>query len=207
MIDSLVAQLEKAAAIQLKLVDIEGESIDRNWQDTEQGYAVMTFHRPSNVDDQAALGALVEQWIKTAELLPVIFPIHPRTQNMLEQFGLLDELRSAPNIYLTGPLAYLEFLKLVSESALVITDSGGIQEETTYLKIPCLTVRPTTERPVTIWEGSNQLIKAEEIYTKAVECLGSSKASFRIPKYWEGQSAGRIVGLLESFADSSESND
>ncbi|MEA3287013.1 MAG: UDP-N-acetylglucosamine 2-epimerase (non-hydrolyzing) [Candidatus Marinimicrobia bacterium] len=197
MIDSLVAQLEKASALQLKLSDLAGNLMESDWENARQGYAVMTFHRPSNVDDKAALSLLVSEWIRTAELLPVIFPIHPRTQNMLEQYGLMDLLQSAPSIYLTGPLAYLEFLKLVSESSLVITDSGGIQEETTYLKIPCLTVRPTTERPVTIWEGSNQLIKADEIYTKAVKSLTASTSAFKVPTYWEGQSAGRIVKLLE----------
>ncbi len=161
----------------------------------------MTFHRPSNVDEKAALGLLVEEWIKTSELLPILFPIHPRTQNMLEQFGLMEAMQAAPNIYLTGPLAYLEFLKLVSESVLVITDSGGIQEETTYLKIPCLTVRPTTERPITIWEGSNRLIKANEIYEHSVKALQSNGSTTSIPKYWEGDSAERIVELLEKFSN------
>ncbi len=200
MIDSLVNQLERASLVELKLHDLDGQTIDNSWLKTNAGYAVMTFHRPSNVDNKKALNVLVNEWVKTSELLPIIFPIHPRTQNMLRQFGLLKTLQSTPNIYLTGPLAYLEFLKLVNESSLVITDSGGIQEETTYLKIPCLTVRPTTERPITIWEGSNQLIKAHEIYSKAAGSLQMSKSSFGIPKYWEGKAAGRIVHLLEKYS-------
>ena len=199
MIDSLVSQLEKATALTLDLSDLYGKPLENSWSQSKSGYAMMTFHRPSNVDNKEALSSLVEQWIKTSEILPILFPIHPRTQNMLEQFGLMDRMQSAPNIYLTGPLGYLEFLKLVSESALVITDSGGIQEETTYLKIPCLTVRPTTERPVTIWEGSNQLIKGDEIYSRAAESLNASRDKYQVPKYWDGASAGRIVGLLERF--------
>jgi UDP-N-acetylglucosamine 2-epimerase (non-hydrolysing) len=119
---------------------------------------------------------------------------------MLEQFGLMDRLEKAPSIYLTGPLTYLEFIKLLSNSRLVITDSGGIQEETTFLKIPCLTVRPSTERPVTIWEGSNQLIKPNQIFTYAEGCLSASNKETKVPKYWDGNSAGRIVGLLEEYS-------
>ncbi len=200
MIDSLVSQLENASGISLQLHDLNNAPIPGSWSKSDKDYAVMTFHRPSNVDSQETLTELVDQWIKTSELLPLLFPIHPRTQNMLEQHGLMERMQSAPNIYLTGPLAYLEFLRLVSESALVITDSGGIQEETTYLKIPCLTVRPSTERPITIWEGSNQLIEANEIFTKAKASLDGSRDTYRVPKYWEGQSAGRIVNLLETYA-------
>lgn len=205
MIDSLVSQLERASSVDLKLIDLDGQPIDTSWLEAKTGYAVMTFHRPSNVDDKEALNILVNEWVKTSELLPILFTIHPRTQNMLQQFGLMESLKSAPNMHLVGPLAYLEFLKLLSKAALVITDSGGIQEETTYLKIPCLTVRPTTERPITIWEGSNQLIKAHEIFVKATASLQMSKSLFRIPKYWEGKSAERIVRLLEQYSACDES--
>jgi len=119
---------------------------------------------------------------------------------MLDKFSLLNLLISSPDIHLTGPLAYLDFLKLVSESALVITDSGGIQEETTYLKIPCLTVRPSTERPITIWEGSNQLVQSREIFKKVTQALNIPKTEYKIPKYWEGQAAKRILDLLHNFS-------
>ena len=200
MIDSLVSHLGQASAIVLQLKDLKGNTLDLDWGHSFSRYGVMTFHRPSNVDQVKTLTVLVDQWIKTSDQLPVIFPIHPRTQNMLEKFGLLESMLSAPNIHLTGPLSYLEFLSLVSRSSLVITDSGGIQEETTYLKIPCLTVRPSTERPITIWEGSNQLITADEIFTMSIESLNQSHSVSRIPKFWEGKSAGRIVGLLEKYA-------
>jgi UDP-N-acetylglucosamine 2-epimerase (non-hydrolysing) len=200
MIDSLVTQLGASEKIELNLQDLNGGVIDNSILENGNNYAVMTFHRPANVDDKPVLKTLVDEWIKTSEQLAIIFPIHPRTQSMLEQFKLMDELVKAPNIYLTGPLTYLEFLKLLSNSALVITDSGGIQEETTFLKIPCLTVRPSTERPVTIWEGSNQLIKPHEIFTHAQDCLSASNKKTQVPKYWDGKSAGRIVGLLEDYS-------
>ena len=119
---------------------------------------------------------------------------------MLEKYKFLDALTSAPNIHLTGPLAYLDFLKLTSESALVITDSGGIQEETTYLKIPCLTVRPSTERPITIWEGTNKLVQAKDIFENAKLSLNIPKTDYKIPKYWEGQAAQRILTLLDDYS-------
>ena len=200
MIDSLVRHLEVAQARTVSLVDISGEPIPFAREIGSLPYAVMTFHRPSNVDDRNELGVLVEQWLKTAELMPVIFPIHPRTLGMLERFNLLGDLKASPNMYLTGPLAYLDFLKLVSESALVITDSGGIQEETTYLKIPCLTVRPSTERPITIWEGSNQLVRAADIFEKVKQVLTIPKSEYKVPRYWEGQAAKRILDLLHNYS-------
>jgi UDP-N-acetylglucosamine 2-epimerase (non-hydrolysing) len=203
MIDSLVSHLELASTQKLNLQDLTGASLDLSWRTKTTPYAIMTFHRPSNVDEKSVLNILVEQWLKTADLMPIIFPIHPRTLVMLDKYNLLDRLTSSSNIYLTGPLAYLDFLKLVSESALVITDSGGIQEETTYLKIPCLTVRPNTERPITIWEGSNQLVIAEDIFTKSSELVENSNTNYDVPTFWEGQAAGRIVEVLAQFSEQS----
>jgi UDP-N-acetylglucosamine 2-epimerase (non-hydrolysing) len=199
MIDSLVSHLELASAQKLNLYDVNGTSLDLSWRTNGTPYAMMTFHRPSNVDEEDSLRILVEEWLKTAELMPIIFPIHPRTLGKLEKFKLLDRLTSSTNIFLTGPLAYLDFLRLLSESALVITDSGGIQEETTYLKIPCLTVRPSTERPITILQGSNQLILSEEIYIKSKQIDKITKADYKVPIYWEGQAATRIIKMLLEF--------
>jgi UDP-N-acetylglucosamine 2-epimerase (non-hydrolysing) len=199
MIDSLVSHLELASTQKLNLHDVAGNSLDLSWRSNTTPYVMMTFHRPSNVDEEDSLKILVEEWLKTAELMPLIFPIHPRTLGKLNHFKLIDRLTSCSNIFLTGPLAYLDFLKLVSESALVITDSGGIQEETTYLKIPCLTVRPSTERPITIWEGSNQLILPKNIFIKSKQITEIPKADYEVPKYWEGQAATRIINLLEIY--------
>lgn len=200
MIDSLVGHLEQASKRKVELTGLTGQALDMSWMSGSTPYAVMTFHRPSNVDNEKTLGVLVEEWIKTSELMPIIFPIHPRTESMLAKFNLSEKLNSAPNIHITGPMAYLDFLKIVSSSALVITDSGGIQEETTYLKIPCLTIRPSTERPITIWEGSNQLGTAETLSKKSHEAIQGSRDEYRAPKYWEGQAAYRIVELLEVYA-------
>jgi UDP-N-acetylglucosamine 2-epimerase (non-hydrolysing) len=200
MIDSLVSHLELASTQKLRLRDISGMPLDLSWKSETSPYAVMTFHRPSNVDDRETLGVLVEEWLKTSDLMPIVFPVHPRTFGMLERYELLNKLNASPNIFLTGPLAYLDFLKLVCESALVITDSGGIQEEATYLKIPCLTVRPSTERPITIWEGSNQLILPEDIFNKSKKITQIPNAGYNIPKFWDGKAATRIVELLEAYA-------
>ena len=200
MIDSLVNHLHLSSIHKSELSDLSGAPLDLSWKTESSPYAVMTFHRPSNVDDDKTLLMLVNEWIKVSDQLPIIFPIHPRTQSMLEKFGHFEKLLSSPNIFLTGPLGYLDFLKLVSESSLVITDSGGIQEETTFLKIPCLTVRPSTERPVTIWEGSNQLATVGEIAHMTKQVMGKGKSGYNIPKYWEGKAASRILKLLETFA-------
>jgi UDP-N-acetylglucosamine 2-epimerase (non-hydrolysing) len=199
MIDSLVSHLKIASTQKLKLQDVTGNPLDLSWRTNATPYAMMTFHRPSNVDDEGSLRILVEEWLKTAEIIPIIFPIHPRTLGKLEQFKLFEKLTSSSNIFLTGPLGYLDFLKLVSESALVITDSGGIQEETTYLKIPCLTVRPSTERPITIWEGSNQLVLPGDIFNKSKRITEIPKSNYQVPNYWEGQAATRIINMLETY--------
>jgi UDP-N-acetylglucosamine 2-epimerase (non-hydrolysing) len=200
MIDSLVSHLGLASTQELNLHDVAGNPLDLSWRTNTTPYAMMTFHRPSNVDEEDSLRILVEEWLKTAGIMPVIFPIHPRTLGKLEHFKLFDRLTSSSNIFLTGPLAYLDFLKLVSESALVITDSGGIQEETTYLRIPCLTVRPTTERPITIWEGSNELILPEDIFMKSKQITEIPKGDYEVPEYWEGQAATRIINMLETYS-------
>ncbi len=202
MIDSLVSHLEQASAIDLDLIGLNGGHLDLDFGNSLTKYGVMTFHRPSNVDDKKVLSVLVDQWIKTSETIPLIFPIHPRTKQMLVKFELLERLECSANMHLTGPLSYLEFLKLVNNSSLVITDSGGIQEETTYLKIPCLTVRPSTERPITIWEGSNQLIRADEIFCRSVKSLEKSNFQDKVPALWEGKSAARIVSVLETHFSS-----
>ncbi|HET7301572.1 MAG TPA: UDP-N-acetylglucosamine 2-epimerase (non-hydrolyzing), partial [Oleiagrimonas sp.] len=122
----------------------------------EGGYAVATLHRPSNVDTQATLAALVGKLKATAARLPLVFPVHPRTRKNLEAFGLWESLSEAPGLTVTAPLGYVDFMNLVCGARLVVTDSGGIQEETTYLDIPCLTLRTTTERPITLTQGSNR---------------------------------------------------
>lgn len=156
-------------------------------------YAVVTLHRPSNVDGRAQLEALIEQLVVVGSRLPLLFPVHPRTRKNLERFGLWQKLTSIPGMQVSEPLGYVDFMNLVSAARLVITDSGGVQEETTYLDIPCLTVRTTTERPVTLIEGSNRLLDVSGIAACVDDVLGGRWPHGRRPARWDGCTAGRVV--------------
>jgi len=164
-----------------------------------QNYGVMTFHRPSNVDDEQSLKKLVKIWGNISKKIPLIFPVHPRTYKNIQNFGLQDEIDRYENFHFIDPLGYLQFINLVQNAVFALTDSGGIQEETTYMNIPCLTVRPNTERPVTIWEGSNKLIKIEEIENEVQLILTGKGKTGKRPKYWDGHTAERIVELIEKL--------
>ena len=129
-------------------------------------YAVVTLHRPSNVDTREALEPLVKQLVQVSSELPLVFAVHPRTRKKLEEFGLMDALTQGGQIALTEPLGYIQFMNLVHKATAVITDSGGVQEESTYLGIPCLTLRENTERPITVSEGSNRLVKPADLYAQ-----------------------------------------
>ena len=172
------------------------------WQDyqlTPGSYALLTLHRPSNVDEVAALRRMVELLEALAGKLPVIFPVHPRTRTRLEESGLADRLQGLPHVIVTPPLGYLAFVSLMSEARLVLTDSGGIQEETTVLGVPCLTLRENTERPVTIQQGTNRLAGTDpaNILTILSEALGSPPVGAgHIPELWDGRAAYRIVEIL-----------
>ena len=124
-------------------------------------YAVLTLHRPSNVDDRAALAGILDALEQISARLPIIFPVHPRTRARLDEFGFADRIKRAGNLRLIEPLGYLDFLRLYSGARLVLTDSGGIQEETTVLSIPCLTLRENTERPITVEMGTNTIVGAD----------------------------------------------
>lgn len=197
MIDSLVTNMTKAQASYLNFDLINRNHRIRYEVDfKEKQYGVMTFHRPSNVDDAETLKKLVHIWGEISKSIPMIFPVHPRTYKNIQDFGLRELIESYPNLYFIEPLGYLQFIHLVSNAKFSLTDSGGIQEETTYLNIPCLTVRPNTERPVTVWEGSNKLIRLEDIQSEVQLILdGNGKCGNR-PKYWDGQTAQRIVNIL-----------
>lgn len=165
-----------------------------------KSYGVVTLHRPVNVDNREALEILISQLCTVSAELPLVFPLHPRTSQRLNAFGMMSRLLSAPNIRTTEPLGYIEFMSLVSEAALIITDSGGIQEETTYLSIPCLTVRETTERPITVMEGTNRLVTPEAI-SEAVRCaLRGDWPRGRVPSLWDGRAAERVIDSLKVHA-------
>ena len=161
-------------------------------------FGLITLHRPSNVDHPELLQRLVECFIEISNNLKLIFPIHPRTKNNLDKFGLMPLLDHAHNIILLDPLGYLDFLGLINRSVVLLTDSGGIQEETTYLGVPCITIRENTERPITVAEGTNYLIGTDTqkiIETVSLILDGKGKDS-RIPMYWDGKAGDRIIKIL-----------
>lgn len=188
MIDSLLKHRERAEQSPI-LGDLKLKAGD---------YGLVTLHRPSNVDDRTNLHAILKALVVLQRELPIVFPIHPRTRKQLQQFGFASMLAEAPQLVLTEPLGYLDFLKLMANARLVITDSGGIQEETTVLEVPCVTVRENTERPITVTEGTNVVIGVN--YDRIVEegrriLAGDSKRGKR-PELWDGRAAERIVNIL-----------
>jgi UDP-N-acetylglucosamine 2-epimerase (non-hydrolysing) len=159
-------------------------------------FGVVTLHRPSNVDSRETLTLLVEVLIQVSKSLPLIFAVHPRTRRKLEEFSLTSRLQAAGAIRTVDPLGYVQFMNLVSNSAAVITDSGGVQEETTYLGIPCFTLRENTERPITVTEGTNQLVKPQELVDRVEQGLHATSRASRKPALWDGQAAVRAVQRL-----------
>jgi UDP-N-acetylglucosamine 2-epimerase (non-hydrolysing) len=190
MIDSLFYNLEQSKSSKAR------ENLDLRDKD----YAVLTLHRPSNVDEEKTFTGLLDALVSIAEKLPVIFPVHPRTRANIEKFGFAERVANS-NIRLIEPLGYLDFMNLYSSAKMVLTDSGGLQEETTALGIPCLTLRENTERPITIELGTNQLVgtNAEKIKQAAFAILeNSSKKDTKIPPLWDGHAAERICDALSS---------
>ncbi len=160
-----------------------------------KGYAVVTLHRPSNVDRREDLEPLVQQLVKVSHELPLVFAVHPRTRRKLEEFDLVAE-PTAGKVTLTEPLGYTQFMNLVCDARAVITDSGGVQEETTYLGTPCLTLRDNTERPITVTEGSNRLVTTSDLYTQVQEVLACRWPVGRRPALWDGRTAQRCARAL-----------
>jgi UDP-N-acetylglucosamine 2-epimerase (non-hydrolysing) len=191
MIDSLFYNLKKAERSPIR------EDLNLNGKD----YAVLTLHRPSNVDEKNVFAGLLEALVRIGEKLPVIFPVHPRTKSRISEFGLAEAVENS-NIKLVEPLGYLDFMRLYSGARMVLTDSGGLQEETTALGIPCLTLRENTERPITIELGTNNLVgtNPEKIKQTAFEILENKQNSKdkKIPPLWDGRAAERICNQLVS---------
>jgi UDP-N-acetylglucosamine 2-epimerase (non-hydrolysing) len=200
MIDTLLKHKERASAL-----GVLGQyGLDPG------KYALVTLHRPSNVDEPTVLKGILEALGEIAKRLPVVFPAHPRTQERISEFGLGDLIQSPEPFaelgsgkqenkpWLMEPLGYLEFLGLMADARLVLTDSGGIQEETTILGVPCLTLRENTERPITVTEGTNLVVGShkERIAAEALRILEGERKAGRVPELWDGRAAERIVDVL-----------
>jgi len=187
MIDSLLRHLPAATLDRVRdRVPVE-----------EREYAVLTLHRPSNVDDPVVFERILDALITIAERLPIVFPIHPRTRQRLDQFGFTDSLR---RLTVTDPLGYIDFLSLTAHAKLILTDSGGLQEESTALGIPCLTLRENTERPVTVTHGTNRVVGTDpRVILDGFESALSSNGTPMKPELWDGRTAERIAAVLLKF--------
>ena len=173
-------------------------SIKKDFHLDGKPYCFMTLHRPSNVDERIILKGICDAVMKLQEKLRIVWPLHPRTKKMLTQFDLLQALEKSRQITLCEPISYLDSLSLMSDASLVLTDSGGLQEETTVLGVPCLTLRENTERPITVTEGTNEVIgsKGEVVLQKSLSILSGERKKGRVPELWDGKSSGRIVDIL-----------
>lgn len=186
MIDTLLTHLNKARS--LKPYDKFGLE--------EKNYAFVTLHRPSNVDNYSSLHHIMESLIRLSQEIDVFFPVHPRTRKQLISRGLCGWENNAPGLILSGPISYHDSIGLVDRARFVLTDSGGLQEETTFLKIPCLTLRPNTERPITISQGSNKLTSLETLEKDIKLILDDKHKQCKIPELWDGMTGERIIKIL-----------
>lgn len=191
MIDTLLEHLEKARATRSP----EKLGVERG------RYGVVTLHRPSNVDDPGVLGNILDALGEIQRELPLVFPLHPRTRQRIEDSGLASRVAALPRLRVCEPLGYLEFLGLTSQARIVLTDSGGLQEETTALGIPCLTLRENTERPITVAQGTNTIVGVEphRIVSAAREALGSVAPRSRVPELWDGRASERVAAILATW--------
>jgi len=189
MIDSLFNNLEKSKQSTI-LTDLGLEKGE---------YAALTLHRPSNVDEKEPFVRILEALETIGARLPIVFPVHPRTAKQAEKFGLTGRLESIPNIVLIGPAGYLDFVALMADAKFVLTDSGGLQEETTALGIPCITLRENTERPITVTEGTNVVVGSDTqaIVDAASDVFETGGKAGRIPDLWDGHTAERIADIIQ----------
>ncbi len=197
MIDTLLRHVKQAVPVEQILSGLTNAA---TFLQSATGYGVLTLHRPSNVDDPVVLKRLLVTLRDISERLPLIFPVHPRTESCIKALGL-ESLMLTPRIQRLPPQGYLEMLGLMSRARLVLTDSGGIQEETTALGVPCITLRESTERPITAEQGTNTIVGTdpEKIFFATNEVLSKGGKVGRIPELWDGCAAQRIVEILDKW--------
>ncbi len=215
MIDTLSRHKEKALNSNTLETILRGNYTEKEQSETPAGapeprsrkYGVVTLHRPSNVDTLESLEPLIDAIAKIASRIPIIFPLHPRTENKLREFDLFQSLVQNTGIFFTKPMSYWEFLNLILNATLVLTDSGGIQEETTFLRIPCITLRNNTERPVTVTRGTNYLVGTDpdRIIQTAYDIIDGNKKKGVIPPFWDGKAGSRIIDILTNNINSTYS--
>lgn len=208
MIDTLLKNIKKAGKSDILertgiLGPSSGQASTSGIEEKIPPYGVLTLHRPSNVDDRSTLAGLLSTLEEAAKGFPIIFPARPRTMERIEEFGQRGSLKkgavTGPGIYVTEPLGYLDFLHLMTKARVVLTDSGGIQEETTIMGIPCITIRDNTERPVTITEGTNRLAGTDrkKILQAVSDAIGGRFPEGRTPELWDGKAAERVCRVIE----------
>ncbi|KPA10013.1 UDP-N-acetylglucosamine 2-epimerase [Candidatus Magnetomorum sp. HK-1] len=185
-------------ALELTRSKIEAEKTVAEMNLSDTPFGIVTLHRPANVDLHKRLENIVQILLRLSNQFSLVFPVHPRTKKQLNQFKLIDSLKKCPKIILTPPMAYIPFMNLVFNAKLVITDSGGIQEETSYLGIPCLTLRPNTERPITVSQGTNRLSTIETLESDVQKVLNDPIKSCTID-LWDGKTAYRVVESIKNL--------
>ena len=178
---------------------IEDQSVYKEFNVGKGDYGLITLHRPSNVDNMEVLSSICSILANISKQIPLIFPIHPRTKKNLDNFGLINVLEKVESIHLIQPMSYIHFMNLVFNCRLAITDSGGIQEETTYLGIPCLTMRPNTERPITVSKGTNRLCTKDDLEDYVDSIISGKNLKHTVPELWDGHTAERVVKSIKSY--------
>ncbi|MDB4442713.1 UDP-N-acetyl glucosamine 2-epimerase [bacterium] len=197
-------KIQHVGNIMIDSLEMLRETIQKQTVSEEMGlkageYGLLTLHRPSNVDDPKILKRLCQTLVRIAQKIPLVFPIHPRTRKNIENLRLMAALEKEEGLIISEPINYIRFMNLVFNCRFALTDSGGIQEETSYLGIPCLTLRPNTERPITIKQGTNRLVTLDNLEDYVTEVLSGKSSKANRIDLWDGQTAGRVIESIKEL--------